>query len=199
MNEILTINYESENPTVSAFDIWEVLDRCEDFTQFFIACSEMKVKFDRDELRVLANALRKYYAKYGCDCMAYLIDSIQAEMTMPCKGVASRRLSEKVMKKEILNNFNKIFPCFDNVETEKSVNGIGRIDIYAEKDKRPVIIELKINRKNPNQQLLAYGLAFKNPILIGITEKPIRQEQKIQGIEYYALSELKEEIDNWIV
>ena len=42
MNEILTINYESENPTVSAFDIWEVLDRCEDFTQFFIALNSMK-------------------------------------------------------------------------------------------------------------------------------------------------------------
>lgn len=45
MNELLKINFETEEPTVSVSDIWKVLDQCNDFTQFFIASSEMKLKF----------------------------------------------------------------------------------------------------------------------------------------------------------
>lgn len=199
MNELLKINYETEQPTVSVSDILKTLDQCNGFTQFFIAISKMKVKFDREELKVLIKALRKYYPKYGVESITYLIDSIHAEMALPCKSIEVRKLSESAMRKEILNNFNKIFPGFNNVEIEKSVVGIGRIDIYAEKDERPVIIELKINKKNPNQQLLSYGVAFKNPILIGITELPLEEKQKVSGIKYYSLLELKEEIDNWII
>lgn len=199
MNELLRINYDSEQPTVSVSDIWKVLDQCNDFTQFFIASSEMKLKFDREELKILIKALRKYYSKYGVESITYLIDSIHAEMALPYNSLEARKFSESAMRKEILNNFGEIFPDFSNVETEKSVNGIGRIDIYAEENGRPVIIELKINKKNPNQQLLSYGAAFKNPILIGITELPLDEKQRISGIKYYSLSELKEGIDNWII
>lgn len=199
MNELLKINFDSEKPTVSVSDIWKVLDQCDDFTQFFIASSEMKLKFDREELRVLIKALRKYYLKYGVDSITYLIDSIHAEMALPCNSVEARKFSESIMRKELLNNFSKIFPSFSNVETEKNVDGIGRIDIYAEENGKPVIIELKTNKRNPNQQLLSYGSAFKNPILIGITELPLEEKQKVSGIKYYSLSELKEGIDNWIV
>lgn len=157
------------------------------------------MQFDREELKILIKALRNYYFKYGVETITYLIDSIHAEMTLPCNSVEARKFSESVMRKEILNNFNKIFPDFYNIETEKSVGGIGRIDIYAEKGERPVIIELKINKKNPNQQLISYGAAFKNPILIGITELPLDEKQKVSGIKYYSLLELKEEIDNWII
>lgn len=199
MNDLIKINYETEQPTVSTRDICEILDQCSDFTQFFIACSEMKLKFDREELKILIKALRNYYFKYGVETITYLIDSIHAEMTLPCNSVEARKFSESVMRMEIPNNFNKIFPDFNNIETEKSVGGIGRIDIYAEKGKRPVIIELKINKKNPNQQLISYGAAFKNPILIGIAELPLDEKQKVSGIKYYSLLELKEEIDNWII
>ena len=199
MSDLIKINYETEQPTVSARDICKILDQYSDFTQFFIACSEMKLQFDREELKILIKALRNYYFKYGVETITYLIDSIHAEMTLPCNSVEARKFSESVMRKEILNNFNKIFQAFYNIETEKSVGGIGRIDIYAEKGERPVIIELKINKKNPNQQLISYGAAFKNPILIGITELPLDEKQKVSGIKYYSLLELKEEIDNWII
>ena len=90
-----------------------------------------------------------------------------------------------------MDNFDKIFPECDHIQIEKNVKGIGRIDIYTEKNGRPVIIELKIGRKNPNQQLLAYSAGFENPILIGITEFPLDEEQKISGIEYFSLHELE--------
>ena len=189
MNGLLKINYKEEKMSVT--DICEVLDQCNDFTQFFIACSEMKVQFDREGLRILIDALRKYYSKYGAESIAYLIDSIHAEMALPCNNVVTRKLSESTMRKRILDNFDKIFPECDHIQIEKNVKGIGRIDIYTEKNGRTVIIELKIGRKNPNQQLLAYSAGFENPILIGITEFPLDEEQKISGIEYFSLHELE--------
>ena len=55
-----------------------------------------------------------------------------------------------------------------------------------------------IERKNPNQQLLSYGSNFDNPILIGITETPFDNGSKIDGIEYYTFSELKDGVNNWV-
>ena len=190
MEELLKINHDTEQPTVSARDLHEALDKCEDFSEFFVSCSKMKVGFNRENLKTLINVLRMFYEKYGAEIIAYLIDTIQAEMVLPCKTTEKREKSEANMKKQILNNINKIFPDFNNIESEKTIDGIGRVDIYAEKNGTPVIIELKTGKKNPNQQLLSYGASFDSPILIGITELPLGQKQKIPDIVYYSFHEL---------
>lgn len=199
MNELIRINYEAENPTVSARELYEELDACENFMDFFIKSSEMKLRFGRENLKMLITVLRKFYSKYGAESIIYLSDSIYAEMALPCNSIEAEKFSESMMKKEILNNFDKIFPQYDCVKTEKCIKGIGRIDIYAEENGRPVIIELKISNKSPNQQLLAYGANFENPMLIGITELPLEKERKIPGVKYFSLGELRKKIDNWII
>ena len=47
MNELIKVNIDTQ--TVSARDICKILDQYSDFTQFFIACSEMKLRFDSEE------------------------------------------------------------------------------------------------------------------------------------------------------
>ena len=189
MNELIIYNYNKETQMTSVENLIKILARCKNFKEFFIVCSEMKLRFNRMELKMLISALRNFYSIHGVESITYLIDSIHADMVLPCNSEGARKYSEAQMKKEILNNFNKIFPRYKFIETEKIVSGIGRIDIYAEKESQPVIIELKIDRKNPNQQLIAYSSEFKNPILIGITELPLDEKQKIAGIEYLSLAQ----------
>lgn len=143
---------------------------------------------DRDELKELLKLMDNYYADYTSAAIAYLKDCIQTEMFISCK---SKIRQEKMMQTEIVNNFNSLFPDYTFICTEKKVEGVGRIDIYALYGERPVIIELKVRHKNPNGQLLAYATKFENPILIGITQEPIQEENKISGIKYLIFDELK--------
>jgi len=197
MNELIRINYESEQPTVSDFK--KRLDTCKSFEEFFIKVSKIKVASDREELRELQKIIQGFMAKYGHEAIIYLNDCISAEIVLPCKSKESILHKESQIKKEILNNFNGIFPEYDFVETEKSVDSIGRIDIYAKHKERPVIIELKTGHTNPNSQLIAYGSKFKDPILIGITEEPLPENKKMNNITYLVFNELKGGVKTWII
>lgn len=72
----------------------------------------------------------------------------------------------------IIRNWSCLFPNWDYVGHEIPINGLGRIDILGkEKEsvgKRDVIIEVKTKNHNPTQQVCAYGIAFENPILVGV-------------------------------
>lgn len=196
MNELK--NYKFDDETVEKEDLLKVLDSCKNFTEFFIACSELKSALNNADLRILAQAIYEYSEIYGLRTIILLAETLYADLNLPYRSIKARECTEAKMKKEILDNFDKIFPGCDHIEEEKYVKGIGKIDIYAEKNGRPIIIELKIDRKNPNQQLLSYGSNFDNPILIGITETPFDNGSKIDGIEYYTFSELKDGVNNWV-
>lgn len=94
--------------------------------------------------------------------------------------------SENQFRRKIVNHFGNLFPELDFVCIEKPTKK-GRIDIYAEAktDRRPVLMELKIDGMNPSGQLLEYALDFKNPRLIAITRKPIDEALRVKGVEYY--------------
>ena len=78
------------------------------------------------------------------------------------------------------------------MQTEVPVPNIGgRIDILA-RDKnssRDVLIELKIENRNPTKQLIAYGSQYSNPILIGISTKKFSDTGNM-GILHYTYNEL---------
>lgn len=196
MNELK--NYKFDDETVEKEDLLKVLDSCKNFTEFFIACSELKSVLNNADLKILAQVIYEYSEIYGLRTIILLAETLYDDLNLPYRSIEARECTEAKMKKEILDNFDKIFPGCDNIEEEKYVKGIGKIDIYAEKNGRPIIIELKIDRKNPNQQLLSYGSNFDNPILIGITETPFDNGRKIDGIEYYTFSELKDGVNNWV-
>lgn len=180
-------------------ELKEQLDGCRSFTEFFITVCKIKVAADFEDLRRLLSLMDEYIPKYGGDAVVYLKDCIQTEIVLPCKSKEAITQLEKAMQSEIVNNFNTLFPKYTFVCTEKKVGGIGRIDIFALCGKRPVIIELKVRSKNPAGQLLAYATKFENPILIGITQKPIREENKIDGIKYMLFDELKRGVKQWII
>lgn len=189
MHELL--NVDADTQTVSARALHEKLNRHRDFNDFFVAVSKMKVSMDMEELKLLRMVVKAFTYKFSSEAITYLADSIDAEMVLPINSLEARKANEEKMKEEIVNNFNLIFPDYTFIECEKQVDGIGRIDIYALCGERSVIIELKTGNKNPNIQLIAYGSKFDNPILIGISEKEIEDERKIEGISYFTLSELR--------
>lgn len=190
-NEIIKIKDRNGKRAVSARELHEKLENVKDFKDFFITVSKMRVEAEKKELHSLKNLIKTFTSKFGAEAIAYLTDSIDCEFVLPCKNFEQEKTNEKEIKDFIVNNFNSIFPDYKFVECEKEVYGIGRIDIYATYGKQDVIIELKVKNKNPNIQLIAYGSKFQNPILIGITEQELKHEQKIPGISYFALSELK--------
>ena len=90
--------------------------------------------------------------------------------------------------------FDKMY-CFhdiDFIQREYEVPGIGKIDILGKQiiTDRPVVIECKLDNKNPNKQLIAYGSHFDNPILIGITEEPIPKKMQLPNINYLTYYEM---------
>ncbi len=190
MNDLIKVSYENDRPTVLARELHEFLDKKDCFADFFIAVCELKVGMSFDELGVLNRVLDKFVQKFG-NAVIYLKDCVQTERVIPLKLSPCRQTPEETMRNKVLDNFEKIFPDYTFVQTERPVDGVGRIDIYGECAKRPVIIELKAGRKNPNPQLLAYGSRFYNPILIGITENQLSENQKNKNILYLSMDDIE--------
>ena len=178
--------------TVSARELHEKLDRIKDFQKFFIRVSELKVSFTRDNLKTLGNVVRLFIFRFDHVAITYLADSIDAERALPCKNVTIKQKTEKEYLNEIVLNFGVVFPDFNLIGTEVIVPGIGRIDMLCKHkhNNRDAIIELKMSGKNPNSQLIAYASAYENPILIGITEKPLSEQQAIDSIIYLTISDV---------
>lgn len=193
MNELIKITYDGEHPTVSARELHDVLSSCKDFTEFFITVSAIKVSANREFLKCLQNEILPFSFKYGSEAITYLSDSISAEKFLPCNNPYPQIESEKDHQNYIVNHFTEIFPELDLGGYEVEVLGIGRIDILAKhkQTNRPVIMELKQGKINPNKQLIAYGSKYVNPILIAITEIEIplsRREREIIYIQYWEVS-----------
>ena len=88
--------------------------------------------------------------------------------------------SEYEYEKRVIENFSIIFPNFKFIKNQVVLEGNERIDILAESNssKRKVIIELKINNKNPKRQLLLYASYYENPILISLTKEECKNKHK---------------------
>ena len=96
-------------------------------------------------------------------------------------------MREKQLGDYIAANFSTIFPDYIFVKREFKLPNGSKIDFYAvEKEtNRDVIIELKIGKCNPNNQLLSYGYYFFNPILIGIVGDQFKNfQEEIQYINH---------------
>lgn len=196
MNELIKVTNNNGEQLVSARELHDFLATIDDFKDFFVQVSKLKVELDKKELKILLKELGQdiYYSKFGCEAIIYLKDTVTSEMTLGCKNVVQNSFSEKEMKKYIIKNFEVIFPKYKYLGQEIKVENIGRIDILAidKESDRHVIIELKLKNKNPNPQLLAYSKKYKNPVLIAITEEKTKE---ISGVEYFIFSDLKNRVE----
>lgn len=192
MNELVKVDYSKEEPTVSGRELHSILADAREFKDFYILVSKIKVLMNREDLKLLKDAVKPYIFKFGSEAITYLMDEITAEMIMPCKNPTDRGDKEKQCASQIIRKFNELFPNYELKGREVEVGGIGRIDIFAlEKTTgRDVVIEIKVKNQNPNQQLIAYGSVFKNPVLIAITEEILKKQQKLNGIIYLTFRDL---------
>lgn len=161
------------------------------FEDYFISVCELKVSLDKEFLKDLRKVVKENANGYSDDAIAYLCDCIDTEKLLPCNQ-ETRKFKEKQMCQEVVENFEKYFPEYVFVQTEKKVLGVGRIDIYALHNNKPVIIELKAENKNPNLQLIAYGSRFIDRELVAITEKELPEKEKVPEIKYYTINDLRE-------
>ena len=200
MNELIKIQTNENGQAVSAHVLHEVLSLCENFEEFFVKVSELRCSLDTTELKTLRKIIYLFLSKYSSAAITYLADNIDVETTLPCRQEILSKINESQMKTELLNNFTIAFPCYELIDKEVSVKGIGRIDILAKElqRKRPVIIEIKASKMNPNKQLLAYAKGYKNPILIAVTKEAIPIELRLKNIMYYTLEELKAGASQWV-
>jgi len=98
-------------------------------------------------------------------------------------------IPESEYQKELERNFNKYFPDYILLKNRKISSWI--CDILAkDMDGRDIIIELKIKSFNAKRQLLAYGSDFNNPILINISELPVKQSVQHNSIKYLTYKDI---------
>ncbi|HEM6492439.1 endonuclease NucS domain-containing protein [Streptococcus suis] len=166
------------------------------FEELFLWVAKKKQNCNSQQIKKLRSYIKaKYLNKF--EGTIYLIDFLDLEFIYALECEHSRENREKEMQNYICKNFKKLFPNFEFVKSEFVIKS-GRIDILAEdkNSKRPVIIELKADNKNPTIQLLAYSKEFIEPILIGVTEKKISDSKMDNDITYYVIEdkELREVI-----
>lgn len=165
------------------------------FEELFLwaAREQQKCNYNSQQIKRLRAFIKdKYLNKF--QGTIYLIDFLDLEFIHALECENSRENREKDMQSYICQNFETLFPNFEFVKSEFVIKS-GRIDILAEEksSKRPVIIELKTDNKNPTIQLLAYSKEFINPILIGVTEKKLANSKMDDDITYYVMKNKKME------
>lgn len=134
------------------------------FEELFLWAAREKEKcnYNSQQIKRLRSFIKdKYLNKF--QGTIYLIDFLDLEFIHALECENSRENRENDMQNYICQNFETLFPKFEFVKSEFVIKS-GRIDILAEEksSKRPVIIELKTDNKNPTIQLLAYSKEFIN-------------------------------------
>lgn len=192
MNELIKVDFSGERPVMSARELHEFLAQCPTFEAFFSAVCQLKVAMDRKGLNLLRESVAEFRTCYSNEAITYLCDCILCEKVLPCNSGNQRNSDEKQLQQRIIKSFDSVFPDFVYVADEVPVPNIGRIDILA-KDKvsnRDVIIELKVDDKNPTRQLLAYATAYENPILVGVSTRKFLFEGQHNQVRYYTYEDL---------
>ena len=182
MNQLINETLNDNNESI-VFDTFE---------DIFLYVSKRKFECSYEELKELQNWLRQFYGSKWHEAVVYLNDSLILESVHCLEMRNSTDYTESKMQKEISENFVSLFPGYHFVKTEFSVPS-GRIDILGEQEEtgRPVIIELKMGKKNPTNQLLAYAHNFCDPILIGITQEEVDRNRLHENIIYFTYKEGK--------
>lgn len=180
MNELINITL-NENHEFGSFE------------ELFLWAAREKEKcnYNSQQIKRLRTFIKNRYLNKFQGTI-YLIDFLDLEFIHALECENSRENREKDMQDHICQNFETLFPNFEFVKSEFVIKS-GRIDILAEEksSKRPVIIELKSDNKNPTVQLLAYSKEFINPILIGVTEKELANSKMDDVITYYVMKNKK--------
>lgn len=166
------------------------LDAIDDFKEFFIAVRKATFKMTIYDLDKFSRMMDYFLPKYGNSAIVYLKDTIDTNFEL--KSRLSKKYNEGKMTDYIVKNFSSVFPKYEFVEKEFCIPTIGRIDILAKLGEDFVVIEVKSGNRTPNTQLFSYATAFTNPILIGITEKPLSDAQKSDLVQYYVFDDLKQ-------
>ena len=188
MNQLISITTnENDEQLVSGRELHKFIG-IEEFEKLFIMVSESKLTMNSSELKRLRSFIKKEYIR-KFEGVVYLLDMLDLEIIYTFKTENAREYIESKMMSKIIKKWTCIFPEYKFIESEKKVLS-GRIDIYGEEKttNRPVIIELKIDNKNPTNQLIGYSKYFVNPILIGVTQKPVIKKDK--DIEYLLFDEI---------
>lgn len=186
---------------------WILDCRCNDDYKFLKLCLDMIVnsylskrysyeitgQLSEQKEYELRKSFNKDHEKFTA--LYYLIDAEWSLYRVRLQATAD--YTEKQMQQEIIDNFSKLFPQYTFIKKEYRVPS-GRIDILAkDKNNDDVIIELKLNKKNPNRQLLDYENYFNNPTLIGITQEKLSDKIKKTNIIYYTYDNESKEIEKY--
>lgn len=103
-----------------------------------------------------------------------------------------KTITEKDYQNELVLNFGKYFPQYNikAAEMKISQSDNDRIDIYAKckTTHRDVIIEIKMGAKSAHKQLRSYAWEFDEPILINLSEKPVKTQR--EGIVYLTFDDI---------
>ena len=187
MNEIIKIDSDNK---VSGRELHDWLEDTKTFQELFDVVYELMVCTDRNINKEIMSALdAPTFEKYG-KSLVYLQDMISMNRMLPCNFGNERNYKEKNLQKIIVDNFNTIFPHYELIGYEVVLKNVGRIDILGREKAtdRDVVIEIKVDGHNPNQQLYAYGTHYRNPILIGIVDDSF--SNRIKSITYVNHSEI---------
>ena len=120
-----------------------------------------------------------------------VVDLFLAECVMSA-AKEKNRINEKDYQNELTLNFCKYFPQYSikAAEMKISQSDNDRIDIYAKckTTHRDVIIEIKMGAKSAHKQLRSYAWEFDEPILINLSEKPVKTQR--EGIVYLTFDDI---------
>ena len=120
-----------------------------------------------------------------------VVDLFLAECVMSA-AKEKNRITEKDYQNELVLNFGKYFPQYNikAAEMKISQSDNDRIDIYAKckTTHRDVIIEIKMGAKSAHKQLRSYAWEFDEPILINLSEKPVKTQR--EGIVYLTFDDI---------
>lgn len=165
------------------------------FDTFFIV-SQKQIDALRKDYERICQAKKEIALcgqQYDARALEYMMRQFELLYHYRHRDVVPEEKTEKGMQKYIIKHFGEIFPLYSFVKAEYPIAGVGRVDILARDEHgRDVVIELKKGRANPTRQLLDYATAFDRPILIGITEAPLSNKSKREGINYLIFTDLCE-------
>jgi hypothetical protein len=157
------------------------------FPIFYTTIHKAKISNSKD-ISAFIDMCSKLYSLTGDENYFYFRSDLMkdyVELSYRETGYTERNLRDDLIK-----NFNDIFPYYEYIQKEYVINSRFKIDIFAKEKQtdKSVIIEIKKKDINPNDQLIKYSNYFEYPILISISEEPIKQ--KLNNVKYFVVNYL---------
>lgn len=133
--------------------------------------------------RIFFSGLNQLRGKFGDFYIDMLITEFSSAAYIPQKDWQRREID---YAKLLAEGAADIFPEFTSVKREAVFEGF-RVDLLAQMPDsgRDVLFELKLGTEDPTPQLQRYAAHFKDPVLIGITEKSLPPRKEQENIYYF--------------